>query len=52
MKTRGLLLKILQLLEGHGWSLYASVDQQTSASDFWYLIKMADWVPGKPIFHK
>jgi hypothetical protein len=57
MKLRLLILRMLELLEMHGWSLYASVDQNeatqdTSETDSWYLVKQADWVPGDPIFHR
>jgi hypothetical protein len=58
MTTRFLLLKILECLEAHGWSLYASVDQSTghgehtSETDSWYCVRDKNWVPGMAVFHR
>ena len=52
MKLRLLILRILELLEMYGWSLYASVAQASNDSDSWYLVKQADWIPGNPVFHR
>lgn len=58
MSTRLLLLKMLECLESHGWSLYASVDQNTghgehtSETDSWYCVKDRNWVPGAAVFHR
>ncbi|KAL8283620.1 hypothetical protein RQP46_005415 [Phenoliferia psychrophenolica] len=55
--TRCLILDILSMLERHGWSLYASVDQSTgggdqgsSDTDSWYLRRRQDWQPGMPVY--
>lgn len=58
MSTRYLLLKMLECLENHGWSLYGSVDQSTgsgdnsSETDSWYCVKDRNWVEGAAIFHR
>lgn len=58
MTTRFLLLKMLEILEAHGWSMYASVDQSmghgehTSETDSWYCVKDKNWVPGMAVFHR
>lgn len=57
MSMRLLILRMLELLEMNGWSIYASVDQSNAAAnsseaDSWYLVKAADWVPGNPVFHR
>lgn len=57
MRTRLLLLKCIEVLEGQGWSLYASVDQNngtdnSSETDSWYCVKAKDWVPGSTVFHR
>ncbi|KAE8441805.1 hypothetical protein EG329_004258 [Mollisiaceae sp. DMI_Dod_QoI] len=58
MTTRLLLLKMLECLESHGWSLYASVDQSTgsgegsSETDSWYCVKDRNWVEGAAVFHR
>ncbi|KXN69557.1 hypothetical protein CONCODRAFT_7968 [Conidiobolus coronatus NRRL 28638] len=53
MKTRMLILKLVELLELHGWSLYASIDQNSgpagdstySEVDSWYCVKSTSWNP-------
>lgn len=58
MSTRFLLLKMLETLEEHGWSLYASIDQNqstsenTSETDTWFCVKQKGWVPGNIVFHR
>lgn len=60
MKTRVLILKLVELLELHGWSLYASIDQNSgpsgdsnySETDSWYCVKSSDWRPGSIILHR
>lgn len=60
MRTRVLILKLVELLEAHGWSLYASIDQNSgptgdsnySEVDCWYCVKAADWRPGSAIIHR
>lgn len=60
MHTRVLLLKMVEVLEMHGWSLYASIDQNNgpagdsnySETDSWYCVKSSDWTPGSIIIHR
>jgi hypothetical protein len=57
MTTRMLLLKLLEVLENKGWSLYASIDQSTaskdnSETDSWYCVREKSWVQGSTVFHR
>jgi hypothetical protein len=60
MRTRLLILRVIELLERHGWSLYASIDQNNgpqgdsnwSETDVWYCVKSNEWTPGSPVFHR
>lgn len=58
MVTRGLMLGLLQVLEGEGWSLYASFDQSmspgdhVSETDSWYCVREKGWVKGSTVFHR
>ncbi len=58
MSTKLLLLRMLEILERHGWSLYASVDQNTatgehtSETDSWYCVRDRSWVEGAAVFHR
>lgn len=58
MRTRMLLLRMLECLENSGWSLYASIDQNTGSSenssetDTWYCVRERGWVPGSAVFHR
>jgi hypothetical protein len=58
MSTRLLILRLLECLEHHGFSLYASIDQSqgqgegTSETDSWYCIRDKSWVPGGHVFHR
>ncbi|KAF4626030.1 hypothetical protein G7Y89_g12131 [Cudoniella acicularis] len=57
MSTRLLLLKMLEVLENRGWSLYASVDQSNgsenvSETDSWYCVRDKSWVQGSTVFHR
>ncbi|CZS94916.1 uncharacterized protein RAG0_11945 [Rhynchosporium agropyri] len=58
MSTRLLLMRMLECLEGSGWSLYASVDQNTGSgndtteTDSWYCVRGLGWVPGSAVFHR
>jgi hypothetical protein len=57
--TRLILLTLLECLEQHGFSLYASIDQdngpggdsRASEADTWFCNRQADWAPGAPIYH-
>ncbi|KAK2609336.1 hypothetical protein QQS21_002117 [Conoideocrella luteorostrata] len=58
MQTRLLIIKLMEVLEVHGWRVYASIDQNSgplgnanySAVDSWYCFKSVDWTPGDAIF--
>jgi hypothetical protein len=57
MTTRMLLLRLLETLESRGWSVYASIDQNTasenrSETDSWYIVRDKSWVEGSVIFHR
>ncbi|TAQ86119.1 hypothetical protein B7494_g5551 [Chlorociboria aeruginascens] len=54
MSTRLLLLRMLEVLETKGWSLYASIDQSITSSDTetWFCVKDMNWVPGSAVFHR
>ncbi|KAJ6781982.1 hypothetical protein PWT90_01268 [Aphanocladium album] len=60
MQARLLILRMVELLERHGWSLYASIDQNSgpsgdsgySETDVWYCVKSSDWTPGSIILHR
>ncbi|KAH8819135.1 hypothetical protein F5884DRAFT_3826 [Xylogone sp. PMI_703] len=57
MSTRLLVLKMLETLEQHGWSLYASIDQNeasedSSETDSWYCVRQKGWVEGSAVFHR
>ncbi|OBT70087.1 hypothetical protein VE03_00423 [Pseudogymnoascus sp. 23342-1-I1] len=60
MNTRLLMLRLLECLEKHGLSLYASIDQSrsqghgegSSETDSWYCVRDKTWVPGGHVFHR
>ncbi|OAA59330.1 hypothetical protein ISF_06265 [Cordyceps fumosorosea ARSEF 2679] len=60
MVARLLILRFVEILERHGWSLYASIDQNSgpsgdssySETDCWYCVKSSDWTPGSVILHR
>jgi hypothetical protein len=59
VQTRELLLVLLECLEEHGFSLYASIDQENgpggdshaTEADTWFCNRQADWTQGAPIYH-
>jgi hypothetical protein len=59
VQSRVILLILLETLEQHGFSLYASIDQDngpggdspSSEVDTWFCNRQADWTPGAPIYH-
>lgn len=57
MNTRRTFLRMLELLESIGWSLYASLNQNNGRADMpeaesWYCVKEQGWTPGKTVFHR
>lgn len=57
MVTRYLLLKLLEVLEANGWSLYANIDQSTGSehvgeTDSWYCVRDKNWIPGMAVYHR
>lgn len=57
MAARLLLLKMLEILERFGYSLYASVEQNSVQGESvgetptWYCVKSRKWRPGDPVAH-
>ncbi|KAK9375221.1 uncharacterized protein V1513DRAFT_431098 [Lipomyces chichibuensis] len=58
VQTRLMLLTLLECLEQQGFSLYASIDQDSgsessnsSEADTLFCNRQADWTPGAPIYH-
>lgn len=54
MRTRLILLKLIEGLEGHGFSVYASVEQdakdEEEETDVWHCRRKVDWVPGESVY--
>lgn len=55
MRTRLLLLKLIEGLESHGFTVYASVDQYSRKegrdADVWHCCRRVGWTPGAPVYH-
>jgi len=57
MNARRLLLRLFALLESHGFTVYASVDQKAdldsekSETDTWHCCRPKDWEAGAPVYH-
>ncbi|KAJ4298032.1 hypothetical protein N0V90_005931 [Kalmusia sp. IMI 367209] len=56
MKSRMMFLDLLECLEESGWTLYASVEQNTrgdekGVTDTWYCCRPVGWVEGNPVYH-
>ncbi|PGH36375.1 hypothetical protein GX50_00710 [[Emmonsia] crescens] len=57
VETRLILLKMLDCLEQSGFTLYASINQDTKHSeqktdtDTWFCHQQTNWAPGAPIYH-
>ncbi|KAF2183959.1 hypothetical protein K469DRAFT_710339 [Zopfia rhizophila CBS 207.26] len=56
MRVRELLLTLLSVLEGEGWTVYASVDQKNGGekyteTDTWHCCRPRGWVRGAPVYH-
>ncbi|EEQ87355.1 uncharacterized protein BDCG_02475 [Blastomyces dermatitidis ER-3] len=57
VETRLILLNVLDCLEQFGFTLYASINQDTNQSeqkteaDTWFCQKQTNWAPGAPIYH-
>jgi len=57
MTTRMWMLRLLEVLESRGWSVYASIDQSTasknrSETDSWYVVRDRSWAEGSAVFHR
>lgn len=54
--TRVMVLRLLEVLEAFGFSLYTSLDHQTSSegyeADLLIAQRQKDWIPGAPVFHR
>ncbi|KAK8026802.1 hypothetical protein PG991_003858 [Apiospora marii] len=57
MGARALVLDFLSVLEGQGWSVYASIGQKkhnednNNNNDTWHCCRRLDWSPGLPVYH-
>lgn len=57
MQARRLLLRLFAILESHGFTAYASIDQKAdldsekSETDTWHCCRPKDWEPGAPVYH-
>ncbi|KAF1814800.1 hypothetical protein P152DRAFT_384025, partial [Eremomyces bilateralis CBS 781.70] len=59
MYARSLILKLIEGLESHGFTVYASIDQKTGTSsdnhrgetDTFHCCRQIGWQPGLPVFH-
>ena len=57
MNTRRLLLRLFAILENHGFTVYASIDQKAdidserSETDTWHCCRLKDWERGAPVYH-
>jgi len=56
MKTREMLLDMLECFEECGWTVYASIDQkvgsqQEGETDTWHCCKPLNWKSGAPVYH-
>jgi hypothetical protein len=56
--ARALLLKMLETLEHHGWSVYCSLDQSNGhgtgspEADSWYCLRRQSWQKGNAVHHR
>lgn len=57
IKARRLLLRLVALLESHGFTVYASIDQKADLdsdkgeTDTWHCCRPKDWEMGAPVYH-
>lgn len=56
INTRMMFLDMLGCIEESGWTLYASVEQNTRGdghgmTDTWYCCRPVGWVGGDPVYH-
>lgn len=57
MQARRLLLRLFAILESHGFTVYASIDQKAdldsekSETDTWHCCRPKDWQQGAPVYH-
>ncbi|KAF2648587.1 hypothetical protein K491DRAFT_612495 [Lophiostoma macrostomum CBS 122681] len=56
MEARQLLLIMMGVLEEHGWTVYASVDQKNGGekhteTDTWHCCRPKGWTRGAPVYH-
>jgi len=53
--TRVIALTLLEVLEKHGYSLYASIDQDNGhegrETDTWHCCRLKGWQSGMPVYH-
>lgn len=57
MDARRLLLRLCAILEAHGFTVYASIDQKRNANpdrsetDTWHCCRPKQWSSGAPVYH-
>jgi hypothetical protein len=54
VQVRVLLLRLMEVLEQHGFSLYASINQDSdsdSKADTLFCTRNLNWSPGAPVYH-
>lgn len=57
LNARRLLLRLFAILESHGFTVYASIDQKAdrdkekSETDTWHCCRPKDWEQGAPVYH-
>lgn len=56
MKSRVMVLKLLNTFEEHGFTVYASLDQKSSGedaneTDSWHMSRPVGWTKGAPVYH-
>jgi len=56
MDVRKILMVLMELLEAHGFTVYASIDQKVSTgeiseTDTWHVCRTIGWNPSMPVYH-
>jgi len=55
VRTRQLILTLMETLEQYGFSLYAAIDQDNGREgrgmDTWHCNRRLDWAAGVPVYH-
>lgn len=56
MRTKVMFLDLLDCLQQSGWTVYASINQNTKSdsqgmTDTWYISRPVGWTQGAPVYH-